>query len=204
MRASTQSRDMVWGKSIPCCAGGFFASAFLLFVLAVPTQVLAQDRLDCENALARAEDSYNNGRFDDALGVLRSCLRQGAFPEDEQQKDVYLLIGRANYAKDLVAEAKDALRQLLSIVPNYQPDTGTLPPSFVQLLEEVRTEMEERAPPVVERPRKKGGMTKWLLIGGGAVATGVLVAVLAGGGGNGNGNGNGPPLPDPPPLPTKR
>lgn len=177
----------------------------LLVLLTVPLEVVAQERLDCETGLARAEDMYNNGRFDDALNLLRGCLRQGAFPEDKQQTDVYLLIGRANYAKDLVTEAKEALRHLLAIVPNYQPDRATLPPSFVQLLEDVREEMAERAPPTVEQPRKKGGITKWLLIGGGAVGLGLLVAVLAG-----NGKKTCPPncppviLPEPPPLPAKR
>ncbi|NNE35437.1 MAG: tetratricopeptide repeat protein [Rhodothermales bacterium] len=151
----------------------------LLIVVAVsliPGRLAAQDRVDCTDGLARGENLYNAGQVDEALTFLQTCLRQGAFPEEAQQRDVYLLIGRAYHATSLVEDAKQALRSLLAIIPNYQPDPGRLSPSFIRLFEEVKAE----SPPelVAEKPNKKGGKAKWLIIGGGAVAAGVVTFLL--------------------------
>lgn len=177
-----------------------------LIIWSVACPARAQDA-SCDDALNRAQTLYFEGRFDESLTLLQACLRQGAFPDDEQQRDVYLLIGRTNYAKGLEEEARDALRALLSIVPSYSPDPTQFPPSFIELVEEVRREMEQDTgpvqpaePQVAQQSERRGGPTKWLLIGGGAIATGVLVAVLAGGGGNG-GNGGTDVLVGPPSLP---
>ena len=156
----------------------------LIFLFAVSVfafasaDVSAQERTDCVNALGRAQDMYNNAQFDESLNLLQSCLTKGAFPSDEQQVDVYLLMGRANHSAGRIDEAKVSLANMLSLSPSYQPDTGRLPPSFVQLVEEVRSEMSQRTPEVVKPPRKKGGALKYVLIGIGVVAAGVAAAIL--------------------------
>ena len=183
--------------------------AFLFTISYNPrTHSWAQEK--CETALADAEKQYNDGRLDDVMKTLESCLPEGFKNEDKSK--AYRLLGLTYMAKDYLEQAKQSIQKLLELVPNWQPDPDQDPPPFTHMVEEVRKEMEEaqkaavsekpveqpqEKPTEIEKPRKRGSK-KFLWIGIGAAAIGGgLIAAFAGG------NGGPPPagverLPDPP------
>jgi hypothetical protein len=166
---------------------------------------------DCAALLKDAEDKYFDGRFDDAVDLATRCLSRENLSDTEKLRG-YRIVSLAYIAKGYQEQARDAVRKLLELAPNYEPDPDQELPQFTNLVKMVKQaiqDMQKQQPPPETKPPKekeesgkKGGGTKWLLIGGGAVAAGVAVLVLGGGGGNG-----GPPivtpttLPTPPPLP---
>ncbi len=122
----------------------------------------------------------------------------------------YRLLGLAYIAKDYLEDAKTAVQKLLDMVPNYVSDPVQDPPPFTKMVEEVKeqkqTQKREPVPKVTqvtEPEEEKGGSKKWYYIGGGVLAAGVIVGILASGGGDGNGNGPAPAqaLPGPPSVP---
>ena len=197
---------------------GFVLGAFLFTISYNPlTHSWAQEK--CETALADAERQYNDGRLDDVIKTLESCLPAGLKNEDKSK--AYRLLGLTYMAKDYLEQAKQSIRKLLELVPNWQPDPDQDPPPFTHLVEEVRKEMKEAVsekpveqpqekPTEIEKPREepimtptepqKRGSKKFLWIGIGAAALGGgLIAAFAGGGGSGGPINGGPErLPDPP------
>lgn len=173
----------------------------LTLAVGVP-EALAQQQ-NCTEKLAQAEQFYVEVQPEEAIALLTECIETNEFTQEQRQR-AHRLLALSYISNEQFDEARDAVRDLLRFAPDYQVDLVQDPPVFVTLIEEIRPQI---APPVVaEQPKRKGGISKWLIIGGGVVAGGVLAAVLAGGGGgNGNGNGNGPPPPPtiaaPPPLP---
>jgi tetratricopeptide (TPR) repeat protein len=163
----------------------------------------------CTEVLNDAEKMYNTGRFDEAIESITSCLNKSGITEDEKMR-AYRLLGLAYIAKDYLEDAKTAVQKLLDMVPNYQSDPVQDPPPFTKMVEEVKeqkqtkvTEPVPRVTQVTEPEEQKGGSKKWYYIGGGVLAAGVLVGILASGSGDGNGNGPPPaqPLPGPPSIP---
>ncbi len=204
---------------------GFVIWAFL-FTISYNPLIHSWAQEKCETALADAEKQYNDGRLDDVMKTLESCLPVGLKNEDKSK--AYRLLGLTYMAKDYLEQAKQSIQKLLELAPNWQPDPDQDPPPFTRMVEEVRKEMKEEQkeavpekpveqpqekPIEIEKPREepvtvpaqpqKRGSKKFLWIGIGAAAlSGGLIAAFAGGGGGGNG---GPPitggpdrLPDPP------
>lgn len=171
---------------------GFVLWAFLFTISYDPlTHSWAQEK--CETALADAERQYNDGRLDDVMKTLESCLPEGLKNEDKSK--AYRLLGLTYMAKDYLEQAKQSIQKLLELVPNWQPDTDQDPPPFMHMVEEVRKEMKEekkeaapqKAVEQLQEQPKKGGSKKFLWIGLGAVAIGGGLAIgLIGGGGNGD------------------
>lgn len=191
--------------------------------LAFPAQSLAQEQT-CEQLLTEANDLYSLGAFDETIQKLDQCLSLDNLSES-QRKTAYRLKGLSFIGKGLEADARESIKHLIELVPNYEPDPVMDPPNFVQMITEVReeinTELNQAAPPleVVEEPavletptstpatvtsnkskRKKKNGKKWILGGLGVAAAGGLVAVLASGGGGG-GNSGGDTIAEPPALP---
>ena len=105
-------------------------------------------------------------------------------------------------AKDYLEQAKQSIRKLLELVPNWQPDPDQDPPPFTRLVEKVRREMEEakkgtapqtpveqplekleiekpmEEPIAKPKPQKNGGGKKFLWVGLGVGAIGVGLGVL--------------------------
>ena len=176
------------------------------FAAASPAQ--AQEK--CDTAIPDAEKKYNAGRFDEAISILENCL-PGGFTEKERGK-AYRIIALAYVGKDYLEQARKAVKKLLELVPDWEPDPIQDPPQFQRMVEEMKQKMKtqkQEQPPVEEEQiieipaepqqlltAKKGGSKKFLFIGGGvAVAGALVVALVAGGGGGGN------RLPKPPDLP---
>ncbi len=187
-----------------------------LLVLPVPyliTPLQAQGQSVCTKNLADAEQSYNTGRFDDAIGLITECLGKKGISEAEKMK-AYRLLGLSYIAKDYLEDAKTAVRKLLDMVPNYKSDPVQDPPPFTKMVEEVKEQQKPKQPAVKEPEKKqtdeltkltkteqkKGSNKKWYFIGGGVLAAGAIVAIVASSGGE-NGTTTPSALPGPPTLP---
>ncbi|MFK7849004.1 MAG: hypothetical protein AB8G77_27195 [Rhodothermales bacterium] len=197
--------------------------AVIIASLASPTRSLAQEQ-SCEQLLTEANDLYSRGAFDETIQKLDQCLETDNLSEP-QRKIAYRLKGLSFIGKGLEVDARASIKRLIELVPNYEPDPVMDPPNFVQMITEVReeinAEINQAAPPlevvsepeVLETPtatpatvtsnttkRKKKNGKKWIIGGLGVAAAGGLVAVLASGGGGG-GNSGGDAIAAPPALP---
>ena len=188
------------------------------FILALLLTTSTFSRAQAQNQSARelteAEAKLQAGRLNEAIAQARSCLEKSALDTAAHTR-AYKLLGKAYYAKGLLDAAKENLRKLLGLIPEWRPDPEKDSPSFQIMVEEVIQEMktEKQAqqpgpaaqdvkkpddkPATVPSPRKSGGR-KWLLIGGGgAVAAGAAAFLIF------RSEEKVSRLPDPPALPIK-
>ncbi len=153
--------------------------------------IIAQEIDKYKEQLDEAEQKYNIGSFDDAINVLGQIIGNTDLTQQEKQR-TYRLLGLTYIAKELEEEAKNAVKILLEIVPDYQTDPEQDPPGFIKLVEESRLTPE------------KEGDSSWILIAGGAVLAGVVAAVLIFAGGDDEAEAEViEDLPGPPVLPKK-
>ena len=89
---------------------------------------------------------------------------------------------------------------MLTLVPAYEPDPTFDNPQYVQLVQEVRKDMDPDYVAPGEEEEGGGNVLTWVVVGAAAV---VGVVLLAGGGGDDGGTDNGgeTALSDPPDLP---
>jgi tetratricopeptide (TPR) repeat protein len=199
---------------IMCGLPGLAVFALCLLLLGgFQAAALAQAQPSCDTELNDAENKYYAGRFDEAIDLVDRCLAKTGLT-DATLLRAYRLKALAYQAKDYLFQAQNAIKRLLELVPTYEPNPEQEPPQYIELVRRVKEELKkaEQAqkpaqPQQSEQPtttpsKKKGGATKWLLIGGGVgVAAIAAVALSGGGGGNGNGTVTPQPLPTPPDLP---
>jgi tetratricopeptide (TPR) repeat protein len=153
---------------------------------------------DCQDELARAEDDYKKGRFEEAIVLLESCLEKPDLPQSERRK-AYRLLGLTYLAQDYRDQAKQAVRQLLLLVPDYTSDPDQDPPPFSRMVEEMRWEMYPASTtPVSEPAEEKSSKKKWYLIALGVLVAGAVIALLAS---SGDSDTAPQTIENPPPLP---
>lgn len=188
----------LWGALCLIVLSGFAPAAML------------QAQTDCAMELREAEQKFYGASFDEAIAMAERCLRQSGLPASTQLR-AYRLLAMAYQAKGDMNQAKEAIRRLLQLAPNYEPDPVQDHPRFVELVEQVRVEEQStiKEPPALQPSssdepkavkKKKGGPAKWFLLGGGAGAAVIVAAVLT----SGRGTETTPPrqsLPAPPSLP---
>jgi len=186
--------------------GLLFLIVLLSLVALAPGRVQAQ--ASCEQALASATGYYYDARFDEAISLLKGCLEQGAFSQDDQIL-AYTLLSLACFANRHEADARKAIRILLSLTPDYTPDPLSAQPSYRALVEDVRREMQPvvRTEPLsfattlspaltaTNIPKNRRGLSKWLYFGGGAILTSAAVLLLSSASGSNPPPGQGPPPP---------
>lgn len=179
----------------------FLRSGLLLLVLVLlpalaPT---AAAQSVCAEELRQAQEHYEFGRFDQAITLLNRCLERDDMPQEERER-AYRLIGLSYLGKDVLEQARENVRQLLRIAPNYQPDPVQDPPPFRELVAQERAQLgldrvaRDEEPPVEPEAEDGGGIGKWLLIGGGVVVAAAAAVLLLSGGDDGD-NGDDPPEP---------
>ncbi len=193
---------------------GIISPAKRLLLLIAPLLCLAvapvavQAQASCEESVTTARQLYNDARFDEAIALLHRCLEQGAFSESEQPQ-VYTLLSMLCFANREEADARQAIRVLLSLNPAYQPDPIRAQPSYRALVEDVRSELQPALPAVATSPvaaaandrKERRGLKKWLYLGGGAVLTGAAFLLIGAAGQSNQGGGSNPPPPGQPPRP---
>lgn len=125
----------------------FISVLIWALVIALSSGSLTLGFAQCDKELAEAEQKYNSGQFDEAIQLITGCLEKPSITENEK-KQAYRLLGLTYIAQDYLKEAKAAVRRLLDLIPNYKADTIQDPPSFANLVEEVRSEMVPKEEPV--------------------------------------------------------
>lgn len=117
------------------------------FLLAIPVLLpetaLGQDQ-DCTNFLGEADAMYAQGDFDGTIALINRCIDDETISESNR-RIAYRLIGLSYIGKGVEGDAKEAVRQLLTLVPNYEPDPVMDPPNFVSMVAEVRQEIGAQA-----------------------------------------------------------
>ncbi|MEZ4701020.1 MAG: hypothetical protein R2834_11860 [Rhodothermales bacterium] len=172
----------------------------------------------CSDLLVEANQTYSRGAFDETIALLDRCM---ALPDvtEAERRTAYRLKGLCYIGKGLEVDARESVRRLLTLVPDYEPDPAMDPPNFVTLIQEVRQELDTtltpetqaaapaeqpaqtRPPvtqPVVTSRRSRGGAGKYVLAGLGVGAVGGLAYLLLKGDGSSSG---GEPISSPPALP---
>ena len=148
--------------------------------------------------LTRAEECYSQGRFDEAILLLKDFLEKPEIAISEEEAALRLL-GLTYLAKEYRDDALEAAKRLIRLVPEYKPDPEDIPP-YKEIVEQARLEIEAEE---AARAAEGGEWKKWAYVGGGAVIAAVAIGLATGGSDDGGGD-NGTPLPpisSPPDLP---
>jgi hypothetical protein len=178
-------------------------SKIILLLLVMPISdtfavLIAHYQGSCDKELSQAEEKYVVGKFDEAIELITQCLKKDDIGIEENQRALRL-ITLINIAKGYEQRAKETIKKLLDLVPNYKPDPVKDPPPFVELVERMKA---ETLVSITQEKEKDRGISKWWWIGGGIlVAGGVAAAIIISGGDK----DNGPiieDLPVPPDLPS--
>lgn len=145
---------------------------------------------------------FEKGDLDNAISVLRSCARNSDLNKEQQSKAL-ICLAQAFLAKEYYNQAREAIAELLKIVPNYKTDPIQDRPQFIRLVEEVK--QEQKTEETTRRPvAVRKSSEKWLWIRGGAVlAVGITAAILLGRGRKEETTTPSSSLPYPPTLPEK-
>lgn len=130
--------------------------------LTLPAQ--AQPREKCVQERAEADRQYLDGRFEEAIQLLQRCLDRETLFSNEAV-DVYRLLALAYMNGDDLVQAQHAVRSLLEVVPDYEPDPIQDPPSYRAMVTVVQQEMQAQAamldqeeePSEEERPAERQG-----------------------------------------------
>ncbi len=167
----------------------------------------AQGRYETE--LAKAEQAYSEGFFDQVIALVNACLNKGDLTTAEQAW-AYKLLGQAYVSKNELQPAKVSVQKLLEVAPDYEPDRDQDLQRWIELVEAARQERERQIqrqqppkppddkPVIQPASTRKSGGKKWLWIGsGGAVVAGTAAYLIL------KGEETGKRLPDPPGLPPR-
>ena len=142
---------------------------------------------------------FEKGDLDNAISVLRSCARNSDLNKEQQSKAL-ICLAQAFLAKEYYNQAREAIADLLKIMPNYKTDPIQDRPQFIRLVEEVK--QEQKTEETTQEAKRRN--EKWLWIRGGAVlAVGIAAAILLGRGRNEETITPSSSLPYPPTLPEK-
>jgi tetratricopeptide (TPR) repeat protein len=170
------------------------------------TGVVAQVKGVCEERLKEAEKNFYDGLFDDAITLLNQCLKEPNIAQQERAK-THELLAKVYLGKDYLDQAENALKKLLELVPTYAPNPERDTPTFITLVEKVKSEQpkvaeQSKKPEPAEKKEDKGAWytNTWVLVGAGVAVAGGAALLLLGGKKDTNG-GQVNPLPAPPDLP---
>lgn len=149
----------------------------LIWTLTIISPVFSQDI--SETLLREGIKSYEDGELDQAIVKLSSCIEMGGANKTRLGL-AYKYLAQAYIAKEYREQATKAIENLLKIMPNYKPDVIEDRPQYVELVEAVKQKMKAQEEPAetIAPTQKKSNLKKWLVIGGGTAAGGILLAVL--------------------------
>lgn len=154
----------------------------------------ASDQSGCSERLDQAEEFYYDGDFDKTIEIVNQCLQEQSISNNDRTR-AHTLLARTYLAKENIQTAKENVRIILKLEPEYQPTIEQETPKFVNLVTEVRKEQEQLA-----ATEAASGISSWLLIGAGSVAAVAIIAIVASGSGDEKGTQN-TSLPKPPDFP---
>lgn len=106
--------------------------------LAAPGTAL--DRLACDEELAAAEASYQQGRYADAVDRVTACFIRSAVDAATAARGYRLLV-RVHLSQQDRQAARLAAIRLLAVDYAYEPDPVQDAPSYTQFITEVKQEL---------------------------------------------------------------
>lgn len=154
----------------------------------------AADTNTCVSQLNKAEESYYNGQFDEALMLSRQCLQNTSLTPEIRLR-AYTILARTFLGRNETDSSRWAINRILDLNPDYQPTIEQEKPQYVHLVTEIKI---ERA--YAEQKKGRKGINKWIWIGAGTVASAAIITLLT----SGNGGSKETPkntLREPPPFP---
>jgi tetratricopeptide (TPR) repeat protein len=83
----------------------------------------------CSEILTQAEQNYFEGRFDDTISLVKSCLSNGRLDQSELVR-AYKILAQAYLAKNYPEAAGKIISKILEINPNYSPTIENEPPPY--------------------------------------------------------------------------
>lgn len=153
---------------------------FLLIVQSAPplmffnSKVVAQEQESstCQKILDQAQRLYYEGHFTEAVNLVKSCLTDSKITKSERI-NAYKILSQVAMALDNFEQAKEIIRQMLKLDPEYQPTIEEEPPRFIELVETVRMESSTAAAKsTLEKQDSKIPGWFYYTVAGVAVATG--------------------------------
>ena len=149
----------------------------LLPVSGLDSSLFGQES-DCDKILEHAHNLYYEGRFDESVNLIQSCLASQDLNKNELRL-AYKILSQVELARGDEKKAKENIRQILKVDPDFLPTIEQETPTYVKLVESVRQEMKT-VPEKNNTALKKeaGGISKWWYYSAGAVVAGTTFMLL--------------------------
>ena len=169
----------------------------LFFSFLTTTTAHAQDEATCVNNTTQADRLRLEGSFEEAVELLQSC-KDSSVINDQQRSRIYEILAKSYEGLRFENDAREAIRNLLRIAPDYKVNEQDDKPLYKQWVREIKQEMGLDEPEeVIAEPEpitaaQKSKRRRALFIGGGAVVAGGIIYAIVCCDEKGN-----PPLPAP-------
>ncbi len=152
----------------------------IIFGFFLPTlaPIMAQTQNVCDEKIKQAEQKFYDGLFDDAIALLNNCLKESSVTKQERAR-AHELLAKVYLGKDYQEQAENAIRKLLELVPTYAPNPDKDTPTYVALVEKIRSQQPEEPQATDEQKNDKAWYENtWVIVGAGVAVVGAVVAVL--------------------------
>ena len=153
----------------------------VLFPIIDENDVLYAQQSDCSKVLDQAQNLYYEGKFDESVNLIQSCMASEELTKDESRQ-AYKIMSQVEIARGDQDKAQENIRLLLQVDPNYQPTIEQETPTFVQMVESVRNEIALDENNVVVKQESRS-ISKWWYYSAGAVVAGTAYLLLSNDGG---------------------
>lgn len=148
------------------------------FILPTLSPIMAQTQSACDEKIKQAEQKFYDGLFDDAITLLNSCLKESSVTKQERAR-AHELLAKVYLGKDYQEQAENAIRKLLELVPTYTPNPDKDTPTYVALVEKIRSQQPEEPQATDEQKKDKAWYENtWVIVGAGVAVVGAVVAVI--------------------------
>jgi tetratricopeptide (TPR) repeat protein len=148
--------------------------------------------------ISLAQKQYFEGNFDLAINLIKACLQEGIIADNEKVR-AYKILAQAYLAKDFEQPAREVIKKLLEIVPEYNPSIEEDPPQFIELVKKVKKENTVKK---TEQPKAiNDNRNHWLWVGSAGVVILGATAILMLNGPKSRTGEQAKPLSPPPPWP---
>jgi len=144
--------------------------------------------------LQQAQKFYIKRQFDKTIELVHLYLKNND-PGNQEKLQAYTLLAKTFIAKNKPDTAKELVRKILEIEPEYRPTLEQEKPSYVRLVDSVRSEYQPKV--AATQSKKPFFQVNWIWVGSGATAAAVVGAMIL----SKDNNEKSEALPKPPPLP---